>query len=193
MFNSTKGIFNSVMAAVGGNNIVRYIYTGAVGERIPHATTHVAVMIDARVVLADAFFHSFNIVEVICHKNVEKIERGAFYYCPSLRRVIMPGVKVVEEYAFYECEILTDVECGKLEVIGNRAFVDCKSLISINLPSARIIGEESFCRCKALTEVEFGNKLERFEAGVFFQCRSLERITIPLRDGLINAEGISSV
>ncbi len=43
----------------------------------------------------------------------------------------------------------------------------------------------------SLANVKFGNNLRRFESGGFFHCRSLERITIPLRDGfLIDADSI---
>ena len=63
----------------------------------------------------------------------------------------------------------------------------------------------AFYCCYALTEVKFGNKLERFErdptpydnpfgdlprfyCSAFADCGSLERITIPLKDGLITAD-----
>ena len=81
------------MAAVG-NNIVRFTYTGAEGGVIPRDATH--VFVDVRVVRRYAFFRHPNIViEVICHEDVETIEADAFCNCPSLKRVIMPGVKLV--------------------------------------------------------------------------------------------------
>ncbi len=43
----------------------------------------------------------------------------------------------------------------------------------------------AFYWCEALTDVKFGNKLNRIEEGAFCKCRSLERITIPIKDGLI--------
>ena len=84
------------MAAEGGDIIVRFIYTGAEGERIPDGVTHVTVAEDCTFVRSRTFDNHPNIVEVICHDKVEKIEREAFSNCPNLRRVIMRGVKIAE-------------------------------------------------------------------------------------------------
>ena len=102
----------------------------------------------------------------------------------------MPGVKIIAEEAFADCHALTDVECGNVEIIENRAFLICKSLGSINLPSARIVEECAFNQCDALTDVKFGSKLERIDYCAFFSCTSLERITIPLKDGIIFIDNI---
>ena len=178
------------MADVDDNNFIRYVYRGEEGERIPREATHIFVGKDVTCVRAHAAFYHRNIVEVICHHNVEKIEEWAFRCCLSLKRVIMPGVKIVEEGAIQICPALTDVECGKLEIIKDRAFSECKSLRNINLPSARIVEGSAFYQCYALTDVKFGNKLERFDSFAFSACRSLQRITIPLKDGLITADSI---
>jgi len=176
-----------MMAAEGGN-IVRFTYTGADGEVIPDDATH--VFVDVTIIPRGAFEEHPSIVEVICHDRVEKIERNAFYECPSLRRVIMPGVKIAEVGAFRNCGALTDVECNKLEIIETSAFARCASLRSINLPSAEIVELFAFHQCKALTDVKFGNKLERIEQVAFLDCPTLERITIPLKDGIITYDNI---
>eukprot|EP00984_Skeletonema_dohrnii_P029707 scaffold20552_cov161-Skeletonema_dohrnii-CCMP3373.AAC.10 len=160
-----------------------YKYTGEDGE-VPWDATHVIVDKSITVIPARAFDEHPNIVEVILHDKVERIERAAFNLCPSLRRVIMPGVKVVERHSFYNCEALTNVECGKLEIIREDAFDNCQSLRSIDLSSAKVIDRQAFART-ALTNVKFGAKLERFEEQAFVGCRSLERITIPFKDGMI--------
>ena len=152
-------------------------------EDIPGDVTHVFVR--ARIILAWTFRDRPNIVEVVCHEDVETIEELAFYKCRSLRRVIIPGVKIVEKQAFDECKALADVESDKLEIIGQWAFGCCQSLRSINLPSARIVKEWAFDTCTALTSVKFGSKLERIEEGGFINCISLERITLPLKNGII--------
>ncbi len=179
------------MAAEGGNNIVRFTYTGAEGEIIDSGeATHIFVHKDVSFVRAWAFLHYDIIVEIICHNGVERIEKGAFCECPNLRRVIMPGVKIVEAQAFGECPALEDVECDKLEIIKEWAFADCKSLRSINLPSARTVGEYAFDGCNVLTDVQFGRNLERIEGEAFNNCPSLERITIPLKNGLFAQDDI---
>ncbi len=178
------------MAARGDNNFMRYVYMGQEGEIIPLGATHVIVHESVTVIRAQAFFEHPNIVEVICHDKVEKIERDSFYGCIRLRRVIMPGVTIVELGAFDLCPALTDVECSKLGRIGEQAFSDCASLRSTNLPFARIVERYAFCCCRALMDVKFGSKLERFEGGTFCGCTALERITIPLKNGLIPHDNI---
>ena len=125
----------------------------------------------------------------------------------------MPGVKIVEQEAFWHCPALEDVECDKLEIVGQEAFYGCsmrsinlpsativecgafrecrtffpdrrRSLRCVNLPSIRVVEEMAFYDCIHLTDVKLGNKLERIEEGAFGNC-DLERITIPLKDGLI--------
>ena len=170
---------------------MRYVYRGdEEGERIPDEATHIFVDKDCTVILERAFFRHPNIEELICHDKVVKIEEFAFNNCPNLRRVIMPGVKIVDMMAFQMCPALTDVECSMLEIIREEAFLECFSLKSIDLSSASIVGQCAFHHCRALVHVKFGNKLERIEEETFFGCTSLERITIPLKDGIISAENI---
>ena len=178
------------MADRGDNNFMRYVYRGEEGEIIPREATHIFVGEDVTFIYAWAFADRPNIVEVICHDKVEKIELRAFFGCTSLRLVIMPGVKEVEGNAFEDCEALTDVECGMLEIIREWAFGDCLSLRSIDLPSARIVERGAFGSCDALTNVMFGNKLESLGVRTFSHCTSLERITIPFKEGLFTADDI---
>ena len=170
------------MAVVGDNNFMRYVYRGEEGEIIPREATH--IIVEARVVLARAFREHRNIVEVICHEGVEKIEDMAFHGCPNLRRVVMPGVKEVERGAFHSCRALEDVECGMLEIIRRHSFVNCFSLRGISLSSARIVEWNAFENCDALTNVVFGNKLTSLGERTFERCTSLRRITLPLKDDL---------
>ena len=158
------------------------------GRIVPDDATH--VIMRGRIIPENAFQGHPNIIEVICSENVKEIYGSSFANCPSLRRVIMPGVKEVEEMAFGDCHALTYVECGKLEIIKEGAFIACKSLGSISLQSARIVEDHAFGRCRALTDVKFGSKLQRCEECAFFKCTSLERITIPLKDGLIAHDNI---
>ena len=177
----------SIMAAAGGNDIIRYIYRGEVGERIPWEATHITVAETCTVILRDAcgsfgeYPRTNSIVDVICHDEVRTIEEYAFYRCLSLRRVIMPGVRVVGEGAFWGCHALTAVECEKLEIIRASAFRSC-SLRSINVSTVAIVHNNAFCGCDFLN-LEFGSKLERIEEQAFYGCFDLERITITLSEG----------
>ena len=104
-----------------------YVFTGR--EGIPRHVTHVLIDKSLKFVRGRAFYEHPNIQEVICHDGVEKIGREAFCFCPSLRRVIMPGVKEVQKWAFNNCEALTYIECGKLEIIGYEASSNLGYLI----------------------------------------------------------------
>ena len=159
-----------------------YTFTG---ERVPDYVTHVRIAEALKFVPARAFYWHPNIEEVICHDGVVKIEREAFYSCPSLRRVIMPGVKEVERKAFNRCRRLTYIQCGRLERIGEYAFIFCEFLSSIDLPSINSVGIYAFECCINLTNVKFGKDLESIGTGVFLSCASLERITLPLKDRMI--------
>ena len=179
-----------IMAERGDINFIRYIYRGEEGEIIPREATHITVAKDVTFVRANAFREHPHIVEIICHEGVKGIGEEAFWGCSNLRRVIMPGVKIVEKWAFNKSAALTDVECGKLERIGQAAFGRCSSLRSINLPSARNFKLGAFNTCDALLVAKFGNTLERFEERTFVDCPFLERITIPLKVGIIAYDDI---
>eukprot|EP00984_Skeletonema_dohrnii_P006907 scaffold2462_cov120-Skeletonema_dohrnii-CCMP3373.AAC.12 len=169
-----------------------YTYTGMDDEIIPHDVTRVRIHESLIAIPRHAFEdNNRNITEVICDVGVETIEGEALYECESLRRLIMPGVRVVKDQAFEECEALTDVACGKLEIIGWAAFGSCYSLRSINLPSIKIIKGYAFGWCEALADITFGNELERIEKGAFCYC-PLRRITLPLKDNLITHDNIFS-
>ncbi len=169
-----------------GDNIIWFNYMGEEGERIPRDATH--VFVHARVIPGLAFAYHPNIVEVVCHEDIEKIKIYTFSGCTSWRRVIMPGVEVVEDGAFGSCRALTHVECGKLEIIRYAAFLNCKSLRSIDLTSAAVVERRAFCGCEDLRDAKFSSKLEIIEGEAFHECTSLERITIPLEDGMITAD-----
>ncbi|KAK1734838.1 hypothetical protein QTG54_014714, partial [Skeletonema marinoi] len=166
-----------------------YIYTGRDDEVIPPEVTRVRIHESVTVIRARAFRGNRNIEEVDCD-NVITVEECAFYNCPSLRLVIMRGVKVVERKVFFDCKSLAVVECDKLDRIGEWAFLHCKSLRSINLPSAKIVENGAFDECEALTNVEFGKDLESIGPRAFVNCTSLERITIPLKDGIITDNNV---
>ena len=97
--------------AAEGDHIIRYNYTDE-DRRVPRDATHITIAASVRVIPEEAFYDNPIIVEVIFDVNVKEVEECAFGKCPSLRRVIMPGVEIVGRRAFHNCEALTDVECG---------------------------------------------------------------------------------
>ena len=167
------------------SQIIAYTFTGQ-DEYIPPDATHVSIHESVKFVPMLAFYKHPNLVELICHKGVKRIEEFAVARCPSLRRVVMLGVEVIERFAFINCEVLTHVECEKLERIGRNAFYSCISLIHMNLLSVRVVKTAAFFNCQSMTSVSFGSNLEYFDGGgTFCRCYSLERVTLPLKNGMI--------
>ena len=171
--------------AAEANNIIRYMITGEEGEVIPQNATHVSVHPSVTEIPWRLFYRHSNIIELICHVGVIKIEEYAFYGCPRLKRVIMKGVEEVEQSAFDNCKALEYVECDKLEIIGRHALHRCESITNINLPSAKIVSDGVFWNCPSLVVAVFGRKLESIGEKTFYNCSSLQRITLPLKNGLI--------
>ena len=68
------------MSDEGDNNFnfVRYLYRGDEDEHIPDDVTHITVHEFTTVVRMRAFYKHPNIIEVICHDKVGKIEEKAF-------------------------------------------------------------------------------------------------------------------
>ena len=113
-----------------------------------------------------------------------------FFSCSSLERAIIPSVEMLGLNTFIGCSSLEYVECNRLQQAGSFAFGLCKSLRSIDLPSAKIINTGAFFCCGKLTSVKFGKQLEIITDLSFVDCLSLERITIPLKIGLIATDDV---
>ena len=188
------------MAAEEGN-IIRGVFTGEeepeefwdedgnLLESILLNITHLSVHESITVIPGEALFYHPNIVELICHNGVKKIEYEAFDICPRLKRLVMPGVEEVEWGAFNQCEAVEHIECKKLEIIRQWAFSHCKSLESIDLPSAMIVKKRAFGNCTSLMDVKFGKNLESIEE-LAFSNSGLKRITIPLKSGLFTSDDV---
>lgn len=162
-----------------------FVYTGG-GQVVPRGVTRVRIDKSVKIIPQRAFYRRRNLVSVETHDDVEKVEEEAFFYCPSLRGIKLPGVRVIEEFAFWSCRALSDLEFGhKLEIIRKLAFFGCESLRCINMPSVRRVGAWAFSDCEELTDVEFGEDLERIGGGAFNHCTSLRRIAIPLKIDMI--------
>ena len=164
-----------------------YIYTGE-GDP-PEDATHVSLDKSITAVPHQLFLEHPNIIELICHIRVKKIERKAFGKCPRLKRLVMPGVEEIEWGAFFKCDAIEHVECDKLEIIEILAFSECKSVESIDLPSAKIVMDCAFDHCVLLTDVKFGKNLESIGENTFTNT-SLNRITIPLKRSLFTHDDV---
>ena len=152
--------------------------------------THLSVCQSVTAIPRFAFCFHPNVVGLNFHNGVIRILEFAFSNCPSLERLIMSGVEEVEMEAFCDCERIQYIECDKLEIIRRFAFNFCVSLSSIDLPSAKSVELGAFRKCKALRYVKFGKSLDSLGEWALCACPSLERITIPLKNGVIEHDNI---
>ncbi len=168
---------------VDGGDI--FVYTGG-EQRVPLDVKRVRIAENVDTIPAMTFLDCIQLIEVVGHEKLKKIERSAFYECTSLRSVTkMTCVIEIGEYAFNNCSALSELEFDKLEIIGHGAFDHCKSLKSINMTSARRVCFGAFDGCDALTDVVFGQDLEIIEGYAFHDCTTLRSIFIPLKENLI--------
>jgi len=171
------------MAEQAAEGMNTFLYLGGEQE-VPFDVTHVIIDRSVKIIPSRAFYQRMNMVSVETHGGLEKIEKGAFQGCHSLRGIKLPGVKEVGYIAFINCIRLIDVEFGdKLETIGGNAF-NSTSLRKIKMPTVRTIGRFAFSRCsEQLTDVELP-AVERIGQSSFFRCVTLQRVSIPLKDNM---------
>jgi len=166
----------------GGDGRDIFIYRGG---RAPHNVTHVRIDKSVEVIEDRAFDGCARLVQVETHDGIRKVGKKAFYYCISVRSIVLRSVVGIGSQAFQGCKNLTDVKFGdKLETIGIYAFDGCRSLQRLKLPSIITVTAGAFVYCKALTSIEFSDRLETIESHAFSGCERLQRITIPLKRGL---------
>jgi hypothetical protein len=168
-----------------------FVYMGG-DQVVPNDVRRVRIDKSVKIIPANAFEYREDLISVEFHDGIERIEKGAFKGCTSLRSVKLLGVKIIEFGAFYNCG-LTDVEFDdKLETIEEGAFYNCSSLRSLTMPSVISIDRGAFVDCVQLTDLEFGEGLETIEEYAFHSCHRLRRIAIPLNCMIIGADIFTS-
>ena len=108
---------------------------------------------------------------------------GAFMYCSSLRRVILPeNITTVSEGTFYECTSLEEVKNTEhVTYFGYNSFYDCKNLREIDVSSAVVIADLAFAYCESLEEVRLGAAATSISLNgdtAFVGCKSLRTVTV---------------
>ncbi len=152
---------------------------------------------------AYAFANLTALEEVVFPSTLQFIEYGAFYGCTNLKTITFSGennLKTINKSAFESCglEGVLDLSAicvisdyafagnDKLEgiltadtllSIGQYAFAGCKSLSDVTITSAKVkYGAYAFTDCEALTE--FYVNAAVLPEGMFYECRTLEKVTV---------------
>ena len=131
-------------------------------------------------------FYNCSFEEITIPFGVTKIEDYVFIDCSNLEKVSIPeSVKEIGISAFYDCTSLNNIDFpSELKTIARNAFNGCSSLTDVTIPSSvEILERLSFCNCSSLKSVTFedGDTPLNLEYDSFFNCTSLEMISIPSR------------
>ena len=141
-------------------------------------------------IIIDGVLQSVNEVESLIDETgtlkipsiVEKIEAGAFYNIPNLKRLIIPGtVKEIASNAFRGNATLEEVIMEEgVEILGSNVFDSCTALTKVELPYSVIqMGECTFMYCRNLQQVKFSSGMKSIPSYTFYDCYGLSGFEIP--------------
>ncbi len=177
----------------GGNDI--FVYTGGrVPQHMKNIITHARIDESITEIDDGAFRNCPNLQSIDCHAGVERIGKATFKNCPSMKRIKLPGVKTIDTEAFQHCTGLKSVKFGnKLETIGKCSFAHCTSLRRLKIHTVSSIELCAFWDCIVMTHVELPSEegaLYTIKGRAFAECRSLRRISLPLKEDLLTANTV---
>ena len=113
--------------------------------------------------------------------NILKIGEGAFAFCSSLEKaVIPPGCTEIEKAAFFMCDRLKKVDFGTvsyMKSIGEGAFSGTGLTKFIMPDSVEIIGKFCFSNCSKMKKVVIGSGCNSIGEGAFAYCKELRKLS----------------
>ncbi|MDO5548189.1 MAG: leucine-rich repeat protein [Eubacteriales bacterium] len=135
-----------------------------------------------REIAGDAFRKRYDLTEVVCREQVERIGERAFAECANLRRVTLKApLQTIGSGAFLRC---TKLEQGVLphtvERIGDKAFLDCfamKTAVISDLVTE--LPAQIFSGCRSLDTIRIPAGLQRIGAEAFRGCGAILRFALP--------------
>ena len=97
-----------------------FLYTQEEIKKFHVMSKRVRIAENVDTIPAWTFSQCEQLIEVVGHNKIKKIEERAFSNCTSLRRVTkMRGVIEIEVGAFFSCTALSELVFDKLEIIVN--------------------------------------------------------------------------
>ncbi|MDE7453300.1 MAG: leucine-rich repeat domain-containing protein, partial [Clostridia bacterium] len=119
-------------------------------------------------------------IETIEICGIERIEEFAFYYCRSLKNVILhSGTTTIGEQAFASNYLLKNISIpDSVSEIGKAAFDGC-GFENVTLPNGiNKIAENLFNNCSNLTEITIPQNVTEIASGAFSNCISLHTVNL---------------
>lgn len=134
--------------------------------------------------IEDYAFAFSEIAEIFFPDGLETIGSAAFYYCRSLRNVLLPpNIKAIYVSTFSDCSNLSFIELNVgLITIGAYAFSKCRSLTTIEIPNTvKSISDTSFYDSNIYLIGEKGSYVEKYASaqGLAFESNdNLSKIKV---------------
>ncbi|MBQ6553185.1 MAG: leucine-rich repeat domain-containing protein [Clostridia bacterium] len=129
--------------------------------------------------VADVFYASEEVEEVIISEGVERINDSAFFGCTALEKVEIPNsVKKIGDWAFYGCPKLRGVNIPDGAELGAYSFGACEKLKSVSV-NCKEVPSGAFEYCTRLSSVELGKNVERIGHYAFYACEALGELKLP--------------
>ena len=169
------------------------LYDNEIGEHMFRETKLGEIILpDNLIAIGNDAFNGLNGTEypfqsIEIPEGVTRIGESAFEECHYLESITLPStLKSIEFRTFWRCWDLRNIDLGGVESIGQSAFEECSSLTSIELPDQlKTIGYRCFYN-SGLTSITIPEgvtfeteSIESKNASTFYNCRSLQTVTLP--------------
>lgn len=126
-------------------------------------------------------FSGSKLTKIKLPESLRIIETSAFEYCRNATEIYIPSsVYKIGVSAFYHCTSLTSLNLGvNVTEIPNTMCAGCYNLKTLNIEgNVTRIGNGAFDGCRSLV-FDIPNTVTQISGYAFYECKSLETITIP--------------
>lgn len=150
-----------------------------------------------------AFANLTALEEIVLPSTMRSIEYGAFYNCVNLKKISFSSennLQIISQNAFENCNLSGSLELSSICVISDYAFAGNRNLENVTLPESLLsVGQYAFAGCKKLKNPTIKSNKVKYGAyaftdcesitefyinsavlpeGMFYECASLEKVTI---------------